>query len=95
MSVVVMICYARSGGNLLNKCIGSLPNVVMLSEVNPISDSCDCCGQGKQIRCQAKEWYGVDLDSNSFSEKILELEGYCSYKPPLSNKWILEFVNDD
>jgi len=32
----VMICYARSGGTILNKCLASLTNTVMLSEINPL-----------------------------------------------------------
>ena len=35
MRVGLLLCYARSGGTLLNQMIGSLPNVVMLSEVSP------------------------------------------------------------
>src|SRR5436309_1024611 len=34
-ALVVMLCYARSGGTVLNKCLGVLPNVFVASEVHP------------------------------------------------------------
>lgn len=76
MSVVVMICFARSGGTLLNRCIGSLPNVVILDEVNPIVDDSNYYPRQK-VEYQAKKWYGINLNSNIFSECILELERFC------------------
>ena len=77
MPVIVMICFARSGGTILNQCIGSLPNVVMLSEVNPLGvgggkDSC------RTIREQAKHWYIIDISSVDFAESIIELEKHCT-----------------
>ena len=79
MSVILMLCFARSGGTVLNKCLGSLPNVVMLSEVNPLGG-----GWGKEdadsfttVKAQAKNWYQIDLNSDDFVESILELEKKC------------------
>lgn len=79
MSVIVMICFARSGGTVLNQCLGSLPNVVMLSEVNPLGG-----GWGKEgaesfttPKAQARRWYGIELRSDDFAEGILELEEIC------------------
>ena len=80
MAVIVMICYARSGGTVLNKCLGSLPNVVMLSEVSPIGG-----GWGKEgpdsfttVKEQAKNWYQIELSSDDFVENIVELEKFCN-----------------
>lgn len=77
MSIAIMICYARSGGTLLNRCLGAMPNTVVLSEVNPL-------GGGGQIglgvdcvRRQAKEWYQIDLRGNSFQEAIVDLHDIC------------------
>ncbi len=78
MSVVIMICFARSGGTVLNQCLGSLPNVVILSEVNPLGGG---GGRGpvwfQTVKDQAKEWYQIDLESDDFIEGILELEQIC------------------
>ena len=95
MSVILMICFARSGGTILNKCLGSLPNVVMLSEVNPVGG-----GWGKEglnsfttVKAQAKNWYQIDLNSDDFVESILELEQKCedSGKHLVIRDW--SFVN--
>ncbi|MFX0136860.1 MAG: hypothetical protein ACFFDN_24700, partial [Candidatus Hodarchaeota archaeon] len=32
--IVVMICFARSGGTILNRCLASIPNPVVKPEVN-------------------------------------------------------------
>jgi len=78
--VLLMLCYARSGGTLLNQCLGSLPNTVVLSEVNPMGS-----GGGAQIKAatpyeQAFRWYGIPLKSRDFSGSILELIGICKQK---------------
>lgn len=80
MSIIVMICFARSGGSILNQCLGSLPNVVMMSEVNPLGGG---AGKGQisyqTIKSQAKNWYSIDLksDGNNFVASALELEKIC------------------
>jgi hypothetical protein len=68
-----MVCAARSGGTLLNRCIGSLPNAVVLSEVNPIlsSDNKDFPGVNIVAR-QAGQWFGIELDSEGFEDSVLE-----------------------
>lgn len=77
--IITMICFARSGGTLLNKCLGVLPNTVVISEVNPLGG-----GWGKEkensfttIKTQAKNWYNIELESNDFVENALELKEYC------------------
>jgi hypothetical protein len=79
MAAIIMLCYARSGGTVLNQCLGSLPNVIILSEVNPQGSG---SGRGKisykTVREQAKNWYQIDLKSDEFAEGILELESICA-----------------
>jgi len=76
--IIVMICFARSGGTILNQCLGSLPNVVLISELNPLPryKSKGNIALGT-IKDQAKNWYGIDLKSNGFVESALELEDIC------------------
>lgn len=73
-----MICFARSGGTILNQCLGSLPNVVILSEVNPLGGGSGKKNQAyKTIEEQAKNWYQIDIKSDKFTDKILQLESIC------------------
>jgi len=48
----VFFCFARSGGTLLNRCLGCSEDNVVLSEVNP-------AGAFKPIIEQAEEWFGL------------------------------------
>jgi len=65
VSIIVMICFARSGGTILNQCLGSLPNVVMLSEVHPLVEN---WSSGKvsvpKVKYQTKNCYQIDLSAN-------------------------------
>jgi acetyltransferase-like isoleucine patch superfamily enzyme len=79
MSIVLMECFSRSGGTLLNKLLGSIPDTVILSEVNPL-------GGGWGVRKeksyttpkeQALNWYGIKLKSEDYVESILELNAIC------------------
>lgn len=78
MPIIVMICFARSGGTILNQCLGSLPKTVFISEVSPLAGNWrknkTCVGTIKE---QAKHWYDIDLKSNSFAENALELAEVC------------------
>ena len=74
-----MICYARSGGTLLNRCLGVLPHVVILSEVHRLGG-----GSGAPdapalttVREQAAGWYGIELQSEGHVDNLLELEAIC------------------
>lgn len=73
-NIVVMLSYARSGGTLLNRCIASMPNVVMFSEVNI---EALCPSSCSSIKEQAKFWYGISLKSSNFLDNIEELYNYC------------------
>ena len=73
--VVLMFCFARSGGTLLNQCLASLGGVKVLSEVNPLGG-----GQGYEgpespatVRAQAKEWFNTDVGTDDFAEGVRAL----------------------
>ncbi len=71
-----MICYARSGGTLLNQCLGLLPNVVILSELNPLGGGAGR-KRNKSYRTvweQAKNWYNIDVNSSNFVQEIVDLK---------------------
>ncbi|MGE4440984.1 MAG: hypothetical protein AB7D27_05795 [Desulfomicrobium sp.] len=75
LDVVVMCCYARSGGTLLNRILGVLPNTIVISEVNPLGG-----GYGKEreasldsIPAQAKGWYDYTVTSQTYGEQAAEL----------------------
>lgn len=73
--IVVMLAYARSGGTLLNRCLASLPNTFVLSEVNVEALCPNSCSTIKE---QAKKWYGLELKSEGFIENISEIYEYCN-----------------
>ena len=82
-NVTIMLCFTRSGGTVLNQCLGSLPDVVIMSEVNPLGG-----GWGKEeedslttVKAQAKGWYDIDLDSDEddFADCVVELSQKCKH----------------
>ena len=77
--MIVMLCYARSGGTILNKCLASLPHVVMLSEVNPLGGGWGELGENSYttVTEQAFYWYNIKLNQSYFKESIVELNQYC------------------
>lgn len=79
-TLFVMICYARSGGTILNKCLASLENTVMLSEVNPLGGGWGENGSQSYttVKSQAKNWYQINLKNYGFVDEVLELYEYCS-----------------
>lgn len=71
--IPIFYCFARSGGTLLNQCLGVTPGNLVLSEVNP-HVSC------RPVEWQAHEWLGLlsagELASFSrlpYAEKIRQL----------------------
>jgi hypothetical protein len=75
--IVIMLSYARSGGTLLNRCIASLPNTLVLSEINV---EALCPSSCNTIKEQAKKWYNLELKSEGFIENIEEIYKYCISK---------------
>jgi len=95
MSIILMICFARSGGTILNKALASLPNIVMLSEVNPLGGGWGEAGPDSYstVYEQALHWYGIQLKNKKFKESIIELNKFCEEhgKKLLIRDW--SFVN--
>lgn len=75
-----MLCYARSGGTILNQCLGSISNVVILSEVNPLGGGWGIRGPESYttVKSQAENWYQIKLKNNDFEASLLELEQVCA-----------------
>ncbi len=69
--ISIMLCYARSGGTLLSRCLGSMPDVALLSEVNPLYLDSD--GDRRTVVAQAADWYGIKLDAVGFPAAVKEL----------------------
>lgn len=76
---VVMLCYARSGGTFLNKCIGALPGTIILSELNPLGGGWGAMGADSydNVHEQALHWYNIDVGTNDFAKGLEFLESYC------------------
>jgi predicted nucleic acid-binding Zn-ribbon protein len=66
--VSVFYSFARSGGTLLNRCIGSIPGNIVLSEVNP-------CGDVIPLETQACEWFNLISQEEALK---LSQESYVS-----------------
>ena len=78
MTVGLIVCFARSGGTVLNRCLGSLPKTVVVSEVNPLgSGGGDSAEAPRTVWDQAREWYDIELQSREFAPAIAELEAAC------------------
>lgn len=76
----VLICYSRSGGTLMNRILGSLENVIVLSEVNPWASF-------KPMLEQAQEWFCLinsdekkNLEGKTFAEQVGELQKRATEK---------------
>ncbi len=78
MAMTLMTCYARSGGTLLNRCIGRLPGVVILSELHPLGGGTGKDGLAfRTVSQQARHWYGITLKHEGFVDAICELHDHC------------------
>lgn len=75
--LIVMICYARSGGTLLNKLIASDSRFLALSEINPLGHGRSADGP-LDLSQQAKNWYAVDIPKDlDFVQSVHFLEQWC------------------
>ena len=52
MALAVFYSFARSGGTLVNRCLGAIPGNLVLSEVNPH-------GAVVPVDVQARDWLGL------------------------------------
>src|SRR5437867_3010551 len=60
LKVAVFYAFARSGGTLINRCLGCIPGNLVLSEVNPH-------GALVPMEVQARDWLGL-IQSNATDE---------------------------
>lgn len=80
MSIGLMVCYARSGGTLLNKCLGVMPNTIVLSEVSVLLDNVPSARESSSQlfpSWQARNWYGINVSDSCFEAEVVELTRYC------------------
>ena len=68
---IVLLCYARSGGTVFSSAFSSLPNVVLVSEVNPNHNA-----KGS-IREQLKNWFGYEIAQGSYDEMANAASEIC------------------
>jgi hypothetical protein len=78
--IIVMLNYSRSGGTLLTRMLGMLPDVVMVSEVNPargvLPDNSDA-ESASALRAQMQEWHDLALSGQGFDGCIAEIVEWC------------------
>ncbi len=79
--IVVIINFARSGGTLLARVLGMLPNVILASEINPllgVSPAHQAINPAEALKQQMREWYSITLCGDSFLEVVSNLTQHCS-----------------
>lgn len=79
MGVSLFLCYARSGGTLLNQMIGSLPNVVVLSEVSPYGGGWGRLADKSPTTPaeQLRQWYGLKIHKGSYESELAQAVEVC------------------
>lgn len=77
--MIILINFARSGGTILNKCLASLPNNVVISEVSKYGGGWGIHREKSYstVYEQALNWYGIELKERGFKESLLELDEFC------------------
>ena len=80
MKIVVILNFARSGGTLLTRMLGMLPNVVMASEINSafgVTPDNRIAPSADALRQQMDAWYGISLEGENLVEVASELAVQC------------------
>lgn len=83
MQKVLLYNYARSGGTLFSRCLGSLPDTMIVSEVHPAIEEYikleGRCGDTDEhsTQIQAKKWFDLDLEPYEFGENIQKISDSC------------------
>lgn len=77
MKATLLMCYARSGGTLISRLLGNLDDVILLSEVHPLCEE-DHQKQMQHVSWQAREWYGIELKSDNYFDRLYELSDWCN-----------------
>ena len=77
--VSVYYCFARSGGTLINRCLGCIPGNLVLSEVNPMGSIATVESQATRLA-----WFGRCWRISAVRSKDLRRERSRSWQtlPP-------------
>lgn len=62
---------------MLSRVINSFSDSVLLSEVHPLVEALPS-NERQHVKWQAKNWYGINLESHGYFNQILELEKWCN-----------------
>ncbi len=73
--IIVMLCYPRSGGTLLNRVLSSLENTIVLSEVSPTSI---CQNKTPTIFDQARDWYNIPIIQGTFESELEQIYNWTT-----------------
>lgn len=74
-NVILLLNYARSGGTLLNRCLGSFRDTLVFSEINP---EATWLTEKNKISRQAAEWYNLEIAQGTFLEEVRNASRLCS-----------------
>lgn len=72
--IILMLCYARSGGTLLNRCFSCIPKTTVFSEINP---EAVCPTKISTLVDQSKHWYNFNVNKGSFVDEIKQIKKFC------------------
>lgn len=95
MKVPLLLNYGRSGGTLINQCLGALPETIVLSEINHKGGG---WGKNKELSPttvwdQAEQWHGIEIKSRNFVESMIEMAEYCEKSgiKLILRDWVFKF----
>ncbi len=73
MKIPVIYAYPRSGGTLVNRCLGSIPGNLILSEVNPLASVVPVATQAQTWLNLLREEQVSDLSHKPYGRQITHL----------------------
>ncbi len=80
MKIVAVLNFSRSGGTVLARILGMLPDVIVGSEINPLlgatTDNQPAL-PGRALRQQMETWYGISLVGENLPDAIIDLIQQC------------------
>ncbi|RLB04232.1 MAG: hypothetical protein DRG83_05280 [Deltaproteobacteria bacterium] len=81
MRIVVVINFSRSGGTLLTRILGMLPDIVIASEINPLLGATpenQAAAPALALKRQMEAWYGISLFGENFVDVVRNLADRCN-----------------
>lgn len=82
MKIVVVLNFSRSGGTVLTRILGMLPDVIVGSEINPLlgaTPSNQAALPTHALKQQMATWYGISLVGENLSEAVIDLVQQCQH----------------